>query len=46
VDLPLLTILNGIFILLGVDTYDATLQMIPFSDLFTIEKVAPVGCSA
>jgi len=43
VDLPLLTILNGIFIPLGVDTYDATLQMIPFSDLFTIEKVAPVA---
>jgi hypothetical protein len=41
VDLPLLTILNGIFIPLGVDTYDATMQMIPFSDLFTIEKVAP-----
>jgi hypothetical protein len=43
VDLPLLTILNGIFIPLGVDTYDATLQMVPFSDLFTIEKVAPVA---
>jgi hypothetical protein len=43
VDVPLLTILNGIYVPLGVDTYSADLQLIPFSDLFMIGSVTPVG---
>jgi hypothetical protein len=43
VDVPLVTILNGISIPLGVDTYDVTMQMIPFSDLFMIGSATPVG---
>lgn len=43
VDLPLLTILNGIPIPFGVETYQATMQLIPFSDLFLIGSVTPVG---
>lgn len=42
IDVPLVTILNGVPVPLGVDTYDATLQLIPFSDLFTIESVTPI----
>ncbi len=43
VDLPLLTILNGIPIPFGVETYKADMQLIPFSDLFMIGSVTPVG---
>ncbi|NJO17174.1 MAG: hypothetical protein HC877_15950 [Thioploca sp.] len=40
-DIPLLTILNGIPVPFAVDTFDTTLQLIPFSDVFRIESAIP-----
>lgn len=37
-DIPLLTILNGIPVPFAVETFDTTLQLIPFSDVFRIES--------
>jgi len=45
IDMPLVTMLNGIPIPLGVETFEGKLGLLPFSDLFTINEVRPVESS-
>lgn len=45
IDVPLVTILNGIPVPVGVETFEGKLSLLPFSDLFTINEVTPVGGS-